>query len=97
MSLVVRTASIQARVTPAVKEASERVLRRIGLTMSEAVELFLRRVIIDEKLPFEVVALRPDMLLKKLEELGAKEAAETQVRKLAGSRKRNSETFLRSY
>jgi addiction module RelB/DinJ family antitoxin len=52
MSLIVRTANIQARVVPAIKEASERVLWRIGLNMSEAMELFLRRIIIDEKLPF---------------------------------------------
>jgi addiction module RelB/DinJ family antitoxin len=57
MSLVPRSATIQARVFPSVKEASERVLWRIGLNMSEAMELFLRRVIVDERIPFEVVAL----------------------------------------
>lgn len=57
MALITRTAMIQARVFPPVKEASERVLSRIGLNMSEAMELFLRRVIIDDRLPFEVVAL----------------------------------------
>ncbi|AGK56950.1 hypothetical protein HYPDE_26338 [Hyphomicrobium denitrificans 1NES1] len=29
----------------------------IGLNMSEAMELFLRRVIIDERIPFEIIAL----------------------------------------
>jgi addiction module RelB/DinJ family antitoxin len=57
MALITRTAMIQARVFPPVKEASERVLSRIGLNMSEAMELFLRRIIVDERLPFEVVAL----------------------------------------
>lgn len=45
------------RVTPAVKYASEEILHRIGLSMTQAMELFLRRVIVDERLPFDVVAL----------------------------------------
>ncbi len=57
MTHVTRTATIQARVMPMIKEASERVLWRIGLTMSEAVELFLRRIIVDERIPFDIVAL----------------------------------------
>ena len=55
--LVTRSATIQVRVAPMVKVASEQVLWRIGLNMSEAVELFLRRVITDERIPFDVVAL----------------------------------------
>lgn len=57
MSLITRSAMIQARVFPPVKEASERVLWRLGLTMSEAMELFLRRIIVDERIPFDIVAL----------------------------------------
>ena len=52
-----RTATLQFRVAPAVKYASRDILHRIGLTMTEAVELFLQRMIVDQKLPFEVVAL----------------------------------------
>ena len=57
MSMLVRSATIQLRVTPLIKAASERVLWGIGLNMSEAVELFLRRVIVDQKIPFELIAL----------------------------------------
>ena len=57
MTRVIRTATIQARVLPMVKEASELILWQIGLNMSEAVELFLRRVIVDKALPFSVVAV----------------------------------------
>jgi addiction module RelB/DinJ family antitoxin len=57
MSLITRSATIQVRVVPVVKKASEEVLWRIGLTMSEAVELFLRRVIVDERIPFDLIAL----------------------------------------
>jgi len=59
MSLITRTATIQVRVVPIVKKASEEVLWSMGLNMSEAVELFLRRVIIDQRIPFEVAALEP--------------------------------------
>lgn len=52
-----RSATIQVRVVPFVKKASEMVLTQIGFTMSEAVELFLRRVIVDERIPFELVTL----------------------------------------
>ena len=58
MSLVTKSATIQIRVMPLVKAASERILLRIGLNMSEAVELFLRRMIVDQRIPFDVVALQ---------------------------------------
>lgn len=60
MPRVIRSATIQARVLPTVKEASERILWQIGLNMSEAIELFLRRVIVDEALPFTIVAVGDD-------------------------------------
>ena len=52
-----RSAIIQARVRPEIKFAGEHVLRSIGLTMTDAMELFLRRLILDQKMPFEVVGL----------------------------------------
>jgi addiction module RelB/DinJ family antitoxin len=77
-----RSAIIQARVRPEIKFAGEQVLRSIGLSMTEAMELFLRRVIVDQRLPFEVTALdepallsilsawqKRDALLKNLDEL----------------------------
>jgi|HubBroStandDraft_6_1064221.scaffolds.fasta_scaffold153820_4 addiction module RelB/DinJ family antitoxin len=48
---------LQMRVTPGVKRAAEEVLHRLGFTMTEAIELFLRRLIVDQRLPFDVVAL----------------------------------------
>lgn len=52
-----RSAVIQARVRPEIKCAGERVLKGLGLTMTELMELTLRRLIVDQKLPFEPVAL----------------------------------------
>lgn len=48
---------LQMRVSPEIKLASEHVLRRIGLNLTEATELFLRRMIIDQRIPFEVIAI----------------------------------------
>jgi addiction module RelB/DinJ family antitoxin len=59
MVRVVRSATLQMRVTPAIKHASEQVLRRIGMSMTEAMELFLRRLIVDQRMPFDIVAIDP--------------------------------------
>lgn len=57
MTRIIRSAMLQMRVSPEIKLASEHVLRRIGLNLTEATELFLRRMIVDQRIPFEVVAL----------------------------------------
>ena len=57
MSRIIRSAMLQMRVAPEIKLASEHVLRRIGLNLTEATELFLRRMIIEQRIPFEVAAL----------------------------------------
>ena len=57
MSRVIRSAMLQMRVTPGVKHAAEEILHRLGLNMTEAVEMFLRRMIVDQRIPFEIVAL----------------------------------------
>lgn len=57
MSRVIRSAMLQMRVTPGVKHAAEEILHRLGLNMTEAVEMFLRRTIVDQRIPFEIVAL----------------------------------------
>jgi addiction module RelB/DinJ family antitoxin len=56
MGRVIRSSMISIRVTPGVKHATEEVLHRIGLNVTEATELFFRRLIIDQRIPFEVVA-----------------------------------------
>jgi addiction module RelB/DinJ family antitoxin len=45
------------RVTPAIKYASEQVLHRIGMSMTKAMELFLTRLILDQRIPFDIVAI----------------------------------------
>jgi addiction module RelB/DinJ family antitoxin len=65
MSLVTRTAIIQARVSPEIKYAGEKVLRKLGLNLTEVMEMFIRRMIADQALPFEVIAL-DDALLETI-------------------------------
>jgi addiction module RelB/DinJ family antitoxin len=57
-----RSAIIQARVRPEIKFAAERVLHGLGLTMTDLMELVLRRLIVDQKLPLEPVALNDAQL-----------------------------------
>jgi addiction module RelB/DinJ family antitoxin len=57
MIRIVRSSMLQMRVSPEIKLASEHVLRRIGLNLTEATELFLRQMIIEQRIPFDVVAL----------------------------------------
>ena len=43
---------VHARVQSDVKAESEKVLSRIGISLSQAIDLFLRQVILEKGLPF---------------------------------------------
>jgi DNA-damage-inducible protein J len=47
-----KTETIRARVEPALKRDAEAVLKKIGLTSSEAINLFLAQVKLTQGLPF---------------------------------------------
>jgi len=47
-----KTETIRARVEPELKRDAEAVLRKIGLTPSEAITLFLTHVKLNDGLPF---------------------------------------------
>jgi len=49
-----KTEIVRARVEPELKRDAEAVLRRIGLTPSEAINLFLVQVKLNDGLPFPV-------------------------------------------
>lgn len=49
-----KTETIRARVEPALKRDAEAVLKKIGLTSSEAITLFLAQVKLTRGLPFPV-------------------------------------------
>jgi DNA-damage-inducible protein J len=49
-----KTETIRARVEPELKRGAEAVLKKIGLTSSEAITLFLTQVKLTKSLPFPV-------------------------------------------
>ena len=49
-----RTSNIYVRVEPNIKEQAEVVLEKLGIPMSNAVSIFLRQVVMQNGLPFEV-------------------------------------------
>ncbi|WP_338822970.1 type II toxin-antitoxin system RelB/DinJ family antitoxin [Mycoplasmopsis felifaucium] len=49
-----RTSNIYIRVEPNIKEQAEAVLEKLGIPMSNAVSIFLRQVIMQNGIPFDV-------------------------------------------
>ncbi len=49
-----KTGYINARVEPRLKKEAEKVLRNVGVNTSDAVSMFLRQVVLQDGLPFEV-------------------------------------------
>jgi addiction module RelB/DinJ family antitoxin len=83
MARVVRNAMLSMRVSPAIRLATENVLERLGLNITEAAEMFFRRMIIDQRIPFDVVAIDPATYTKLLLEWekASREAKETYRRR----------------
>jgi addiction module RelB/DinJ family antitoxin len=49
-----RTSNVFVRVEPEVKEQAEQVLDRLGIPMSNAVGMFLRQIVLQRGIPFEM-------------------------------------------
>lgn len=49
-----KTANIYARVESEIKERAEMVLNKLGIPMANAINIFLRQVVLQNGLPFEV-------------------------------------------
>ena len=49
-----KTASIYTRVEPEIKNRAEEVLSRLGIPMANAINMFLKQVILREGIPFEI-------------------------------------------
>ncbi len=62
-----KTATIQTRVEPGIKIEVEKVLRTLGITTSEAIGIFFRRIIMEQGLPFPVKITNPETI-KAIEE-----------------------------
>ena len=51
---IAKTHILHIRVEPKVKEKAEKILNDLGLSISEAVNVFLNQVILNEGIPFEI-------------------------------------------
>ncbi len=49
-----RAATIQARIDPEIKAQAQEILRRLNLSMSDAISLFLTQVALQRGLPFPI-------------------------------------------
>jgi len=49
-----KTAIIQTRVDPAIKQRAQAVLEQLNMSMSEAVSLYLAQIALHKKIPFAV-------------------------------------------
>ena len=60
--IMARTANVFARVEPEIKEQAERVLDQLGIPMSNAVGMFLRQIVLQKGIPFEMKLPRTEPL-----------------------------------
>lgn len=61
-----RTSNIYVRIEPEIKEQAEEILEKLGIPMSNAVSIFLRQVVMQNGLPFDVKIPRLPLVLSDL-------------------------------
>ena len=61
-------ANINIRTNEEVKEQAEQVVNALGLSLSSAINAFLRQVIIQQGIPFDMKLIPNEVTLKALEE-----------------------------
>ena len=49
-----RTSTVFTRIEPEIKEQAELVLSKLGISMSNAVNMFLRQIVLQKGIPFEL-------------------------------------------
>lgn len=86
-----KTAMFHIRVEPSLKSEVETILQEIGLSTSEAVTLFFKRVKMERGIPFEVKIPNAETLqaMKEIEE-GRAEKFDT-IEKMVESLKKDAE------
>jgi len=58
VNIMTRTANLHVRIDPATKSCAEEVFSQFGITVSDAITIFLRKSIMVGGLPFDVVQPR---------------------------------------
>lgn len=54
MKSLTATDVVRSRISPELKQEAERVLGALGLTLSDGIRLFLRQVVNERAIPFEI-------------------------------------------
>ena len=49
-----KTATIQTRVDPSVKDNAQKILRKLNISMSEAISIYLSQITLHNGIPFEI-------------------------------------------
>ncbi len=49
-----KSATIQARIDPSVKQKAQKILTKLNISMSEAISLFLTQVTLNKGIPFDI-------------------------------------------
>lgn len=52
--MITKTAFVRARIEPSIKKRAETVLSKIGISPSEAINVFYRRIVSDKGIPFSL-------------------------------------------
>lgn len=61
-------ANINIRTDEEVKEQAEQIVNALGISLSSAINAFLRQVIIHQGIPFDIKLIPNEITLKALEE-----------------------------
>ncbi len=51
---MLKTATIQTRVDPAVKKNAQKILKKLNITMSETISMYLSQITLQQGIPFEL-------------------------------------------
>ena len=51
---MIKTATIQTRVDPVVKKNAQQILKKLNITMSEAISMYLSQIALHKGIPFEL-------------------------------------------
>ncbi|MDA1209305.1 MAG: type II toxin-antitoxin system RelB/DinJ family antitoxin [bacterium] len=55
-----RTAMIRARTEPSLKKKAEKILHELGISASDAINIFYNQIVIHEGIPFDVSLAKDD-------------------------------------
>ncbi|MBU0619256.1 type II toxin-antitoxin system RelB/DinJ family antitoxin [Patescibacteria group bacterium] len=79
LSQAKKTQYLQVRLDPRMKAQAESVLERLGLSMTQAVKLFFRQVIMRKAIPFSIVIPKDKRAYATVEEEAMIEASLKQI------------------